>query len=69
MNDLDLRSEKVTVDPSKAFISFIGQGSADTIISWNNRASDKNPSGQVLSTNATAFVSIESLVASSRLWE
>eukprot|EP01018_Ginkgo_biloba_P003743 Gb_32012 [translate_table: standard] len=52
--------EKVVVPPTKAFVSFIGQGSAVTIVTWNSRASDKGPNGQVLGTFASASVAIES---------
>ena len=60
MNHLYLCNEKLIVDPSKVFISFIGQGSEDTIISWNNKGSDRNLSGQVLGMDATAPIAIKS---------
>ncbi|GAB4849764.1 hypothetical protein Ancab_004560 [Ancistrocladus abbreviatus] len=52
--------EKVTVPRTKAYISFIGKQnqSSNTVISWNNKASDRNPNGAELGTYGSATISI-----------
>jgi pectinesterase len=57
-----LSREKVFVPSSKPYISFIGSQnqSADTIITWNNKASDKDQNGAQLGTYRSASVAIES---------
>ncbi|XP_059664159.1 pectinesterase QRT1-like [Cornus florida] len=54
--------EKVFVPFSKPYISFIGDQNrtSDTIITWNNKASDKDDHGCELGTYRSASVSIES---------
>uniref|UniRef100_A0A2N9FA95 Pectinesterase n=1 Tax=Fagus sylvatica TaxID=28930 RepID=A0A2N9FA95_FAGSY len=54
--------EKVIVPISKPYISFIGNQNqtAGTIISWNNKASDRDRTGLPLGTYRSASVTIES---------
>ncbi|KAG7957864.1 hypothetical protein I3843_11G196700 [Carya illinoinensis] len=54
--------EKVFVPNSKPYISFIGDQNrtSDTIITWNNKASDKDRSGVQLGTYRSASVAVES---------
>ncbi|KAF5728459.1 putative Pectinesterase U1 precursor [Tripterygium wilfordii] len=54
--------EKVLVPRSKPYISFIGKESrvAETIITWNNKASDIDIHGHKLGTDNSASVTIES---------
>ncbi|XP_050216806.1 pectinesterase QRT1 [Mercurialis annua] len=54
--------EKVFVPRSKPYVSFIGKESkcADTVITWNNKASDIDSSGVELGTYRSASVTIES---------
>ncbi|XVF03629.1 hypothetical protein REPUB_Repub05bG0009400 [Reevesia pubescens] len=54
--------EKVTVPSSKPYISFVGNESqmSNTIISWNNKASDRDSNGIKLGTYKSASVTIES---------
>ncbi|KAK3013185.1 hypothetical protein RJ639_007904 [Escallonia herrerae] len=53
--------EKVIVPASKPYISFIGNPdrTAETVITWNDKASDKVPGGE-LGTCGSATVSVES---------
>ncbi|KAG9441350.1 hypothetical protein H6P81_017204 [Aristolochia fimbriata] len=51
--------EKVVVPVTKSYISFIGEDSSRTVISWNSRASDRNGNGQPVGTFNTATVAIE----------
>lgn len=54
--------EKVHIPSSKPYISLIGdknQGS-ETIISWNNKASDRDSNGSELGTYRSASVTVES---------
>ncbi|GLJ26869.1 hypothetical protein SUGI_0525120 [Cryptomeria japonica] len=51
--------EKVLVPTHKPYISFIGQGRSVTIITWQDRASDKGVNGQVIGTLDSASVAIE----------
>ncbi|KAB5521207.1 hypothetical protein DKX38_025526 [Salix brachista] len=54
--------EKVLVPRTKPYISLIGDQNHvyDTVISWNNKASDADSSGTVLGTYRSASVTIES---------
>ncbi|XWS11340.1 hypothetical protein CRYUN_Cryun38cG0075500 [Craigia yunnanensis] len=54
--------EKVIVPSCKPYISFFGNESqmSNTIISWNNKASDKDSNGGYLGTYKSASVNIES---------
>ncbi|KAA8527048.1 hypothetical protein F0562_008723 [Nyssa sinensis] len=54
--------EKVFVPVSKPYISFIGDlnRTSKTIITWNNKASDKGKDGYELGTSRSASVTIES---------
>ncbi|XP_047337244.1 pectinesterase QRT1-like [Impatiens glandulifera] len=54
--------EKVYIPASKPLISLIGyeNRSSETIITWNNKASDKDMNGVVLGTYKSATVTIES---------
>ncbi|KAI8009200.1 Pectinesterase QRT1 [Camellia lanceoleosa] len=54
--------EKVFVPNSKPYISFIGDENrtSETIITWNDRASDKDNNGCQLGTSRSASVTIES---------
>ncbi|KAF5461176.1 hypothetical protein F2P56_020994 [Juglans regia] len=54
--------EKVFVPSSKPYISLIGNqnGQSDTIITWNDKASDKDRNGIQLGTYGSASVAIES---------
>eukprot|EP00257_Ricinus_communis_P018346 XP_015577047.1 pectinesterase QRT1 isoform X2 [Ricinus communis] len=54
--------EKVLVPSTKPYISFIGKESqcADTVITWNNKASDMDSNGVELGTYRSASVTIES---------
>ncbi|KAL0924909.1 hypothetical protein M5K25_005769 [Dendrobium thyrsiflorum] len=51
--------EKVLVPVTKPYISFIGNKSGETVISWNLRASDHDSAGQAVGTLASASVAIE----------
>ncbi|XVF77100.1 hypothetical protein PTKIN_Ptkin14bG0013000 [Pterospermum kingtungense] len=55
-------SEKVIVPSHKPYISFVGSENqmSNTIISWNNKASDKDIRGANLGTYRSASVAIES---------
>ncbi|KAL9444655.1 hypothetical protein AB3S75_017777 [Citrus x aurantiifolia] len=52
--------EKVTVPQNKPYISFIGheQRASETVISWHNKASDKDSNGIELGTYKSASVSV-----------
>ncbi|KAG6793609.1 hypothetical protein POTOM_002824 [Populus tomentosa] len=54
--------EKVLVPRTKPYISMIGDQNrvCDTVISWNNKASDADSNGTVLGTYRSASVTIES---------
>ncbi|KAM7504282.1 hypothetical protein LguiB_003186 [Lonicera macranthoides] len=54
--------EKVFVPASKPYISFIGNQNqtSETVITWNNKASDIGPDGFELGTYRSASVTIES---------
>ncbi|KAG4161750.1 hypothetical protein ERO13_D01G075400v2 [Gossypium hirsutum] len=54
--------EKVTVPKCKPYISFVGNAGqmSNTIISWNDKASDKDSNGINLGTYRSASVTIES---------
>ncbi|CAH1450261.1 unnamed protein product [Lactuca virosa] len=54
--------EKVIVPPSKPYISFIGdeKKASETILSWNDKASDKYKDGSELGTYRTASVDVQS---------
>ncbi|XP_062081257.1 pectinesterase QRT1 [Humulus lupulus] len=54
--------EKVLIPSTKPYISFIGNQSrtSDTVISWNDKASDKDKNGFQLGTYNSASVAIES---------
>ncbi|PON94050.1 Pectinesterase, Tyr active site [Trema orientale] len=54
--------EKVFIPSTKPYISFIGSQNrtSDTVISWNNKASDKGKDGMELGTYHSASVTIES---------
>lgn len=54
--------EKVFIPSTKPYISFIGtqNRTSDTVISWNNKASDKGNDGKELGTYNSASVAIES---------
>ncbi|KAI8008233.1 Pectinesterase QRT1 [Camellia lanceoleosa] len=54
--------EKVFVPNSKPYISFIGdeKRTSETIITWNDKASDKDNNGRQLGTSRSASVTIES---------
>lgn len=54
--------EKVLVPDSKPYISFIGDENrtAETVLTWNNKASDKDKDGCELGTYRSASVTIES---------
>ncbi|KAL3612179.1 hypothetical protein D5086_003199 [Populus alba] len=56
------RGEKVLVPRTKPYISMIGDQNrvCDTVISWNNKASDADSNGTVLGTYRSASVTIES---------
>ncbi|CAL5405851.1 unnamed protein product [Camellia sinensis] len=59
---IDSLSEKVFVPNSKPYISFIGDENqtSETIITWNDKASDKDNNGCQLGTSRSASVTIES---------
>ncbi|URE21675.1 pectinesterase [Musa troglodytarum] len=52
--------EKVIVPKTKPFISFIGNQSSETVISFHLRASDRYSNGQNVGTFDSATVSVES---------
>ncbi|XP_071695803.1 pectinesterase QRT1 [Rutidosis leptorrhynchoides] len=54
--------EKVIIPASKPYISFIGDPdhASETVISWNDKASDKYKDGTELGTYRTASVAVES---------
>ncbi|KAL4569543.1 hypothetical protein LXL04_025183 [Taraxacum kok-saghyz] len=54
--------EKVIVPASKPYISFIGdeKRASETVLSWNDKASDKYKDGSELGTYRTASVDIQS---------
>ncbi|XXG53825.1 hypothetical protein AAC387_Pa03g1854 [Persea americana] len=52
--------EKVIVPLNKPYVSFVGNESSETVISWNTRASDRGPNGQFVGTLSSASVAIES---------
>ncbi|KAG2678218.1 hypothetical protein I3843_12G135500 [Carya illinoinensis] len=54
--------EKVFVPSSKPYVSLIGNqnGMSDTIVTWNNKASDEDSDGVQLGTSGSASVAIES---------
>ncbi|XP_047061946.1 pectinesterase QRT1-like [Lolium rigidum] len=51
--------EKVTVPITKPFVSLIGMGTGRTVITWNARASDIDPSGHQVGTFLSASVAVE----------
>ncbi|KAH0466796.1 hypothetical protein IEQ34_004034 [Dendrobium chrysotoxum] len=51
--------EKVLVPVTKPYISFIGNKSGETVISWNLSASDHDSAGQAVGTLGSASVAIE----------
>ncbi|PAN14756.1 hypothetical protein PAHAL_2G442500 [Panicum hallii] len=51
--------EKVTVPITKPFVSLIGMGTGRTVITWNARAADIDPSGHQVGTFYSASVAIE----------
>ncbi|CAA0833612.1 Pectinesterase QRT1 [Striga hermonthica] len=55
-------SEKVHVPASKPLISFIGDEdkSSETVITWHDKASDRGNNGNMLGTENTATVNVES---------
>ncbi|KAF9588838.1 hypothetical protein IFM89_016450, partial [Coptis chinensis] len=53
-------SERVTVPKTKPYISFIGNQSTETVISWHSKASDRTSDGRETGTFNTATVDIES---------
>lgn len=57
-----LHREKVLVPKSKPYISFIGveNRASETVITWHDKASDKDAKGNVLGTFGTASVTVES---------
>ncbi|KAJ8766550.1 hypothetical protein K2173_023797 [Erythroxylum novogranatense] len=57
-----LAGEKVVVPKTKPYISFIGDERRvyDTVITWNNKASDTDENGAQLGTYRSASVTIES---------
>ncbi|CAA6657305.1 unnamed protein product [Spirodela intermedia] len=55
-----LPAEKVVVPITKPYISFIGNESSETVISWHTRASDRDTGGQVIGTLGSATVAVES---------
>ncbi|CAK9155564.1 unnamed protein product [Ilex paraguariensis] len=54
--------EKVEIPASKPYISFIGNvnHTNETVITWNNKASDKDKDGKEIGTFRTATVSVAS---------
>ncbi|XP_031486457.1 pectinesterase QRT1-like [Nymphaea colorata] len=52
--------EKVLIPTTKPYISFIGDESGETVISWNSTASEKGSYGQPIGTIHSASVAIES---------
>ena len=50
----------MVVPRSKPYISFIGQENqaSNTVITWNNKASDKNSDGVELGTSGSATIAI-----------
>ncbi|MQM03706.1 hypothetical protein Taro_036491 [Colocasia esculenta] len=52
--------EKVVVRATKPYISFIGNESSETIISWHTRASDRGADGRAIGTLGSATVAIDS---------
>ncbi|KAL0926106.1 hypothetical protein M5K25_004496 [Dendrobium thyrsiflorum] len=52
--------EQVFVPITKPYISFIGNQNAETVISWDLRASDRDSHGRAIGTSASATVAIES---------
>lgn len=52
--------EKVIVPLNKPYVSFVGNESSETVISWNSRASDRGSNGQFVGTLSSASVAIES---------
>lgn len=59
---VNLCREKIYIPRTKPYISFIGQQNqtSRTIITWNNKASDKDQHGVELGTYNSASVAIES---------
>ncbi|XP_059669272.1 pectinesterase QRT1 [Cornus florida] len=54
--------EKVLIPITKPYISFIGDQNraSETVITWNNKASDKDEHGHELGTSRSASVTVES---------
>ncbi|XP_077217537.1 pectinesterase QRT1-like [Tasmannia lanceolata] len=52
--------EKVIVPITKPYVTFIGNQTSNTVISWNSRASDRGSDGQIIGTLSSASVAIES---------
>lgn len=48
------------VPATKPYISFIGNESSETAISWHTRASDRDARGQIIGTLGSATVAVES---------
>ncbi|KAL5698604.1 pectinesterase [Ranunculus cassubicifolius] len=53
-------SERVMVPKTKPYISFIGNNTSETIISWHTKASDRTSNGEEIGTFNTATVDVES---------
>lgn len=51
--------EKVTVPITKPFVSLIGMGTGRTVITWNARASDIDPTGHQVGTFYSASFAVE----------
>ncbi|XP_021771360.1 pectinesterase QRT1-like [Chenopodium quinoa] len=56
----EIYRERVVVPSSKPYISFIGteNQTSNTVITWNNKASDRNSNGAELGTFGSATISI-----------
>ena len=57
-----LDREKVRVPKSKPYVSFIGEEgrASETVITWHDKASDKDADGNEIGTFGTASVTVES---------
>eukprot|EP01018_Ginkgo_biloba_P013473 Gb_17798 [translate_table: standard] len=53
-------TEKVSIPPTKAFISFEGAGAERTVIQWGDTAATRGPNGQPLGTFLSATVAVNS---------
>ncbi|XP_078430781.1 pectin lyase-like superfamily protein [Wolffia australiana] len=51
--------EKVVVPKTKPFVSFLGNESSETVISWHARASDRDGRGEFVGTLGSATVAVE----------